>query len=806
MAADRISGEVLWSRRIDSDIAAIYGIGKDRRWVSLETFDVPSDRYLGLDRTPPKNVVGVSTSVSEGIIPFGARNMESHRIGRHGSHSYVITKFDVGRNQFQLPSPDNIHNTLSNPGSRQLVAQHGRDHGIYKADDHLASTKPNLSSMSTLKRIEGLIPFGARQVESRNQLHRLGGHDSLVLINSPNMNNPDFHRSMQVAHGYHAAENLFPLKPVVDMSMIGVRPLPSHRTEHGLYLTWSMVSAVVIILLSVIVFFARLIILRQKRKWENISKLNQSAAASSEGGIRDGERIQPLQAQTLNTPSLGSVNGRSKKYLPVARSFSLGAIRTHSFSTRPMLTERGNSDLNGDSSTLPGASTPAMSPNTEKSKANSTDAILLDDKSRPGIDNIDGIPLVRYSRYTSEFKEILALGRGGFGTVFRCRNVLDGREYAIKKIRIASPLNSGDVTKHLSQKLHRVLREVKCLALLDHPNIVRYYTAWLEVDNGVHGDDDETNTISSMFDRSTLVSGFESFSRAMQQSFLPKRSKFQRPTEGRKDPSNPLGWNNFGSLRFEESKSESSTSLGARVADATKAVSIDDEEDDLGFTWERSKDNSAEQLLSVEKQPLEKLEVEGRHSSAISDCLENENDGAPSPLSRPATQLRSEAEKAAQLPQARCNGKASVGRHILFIQMQLCGVQTLADFLANHEARGGVVSQSSSDDSRYAVDVPFAIRLFAQIAHGVKYVHKQGLIHRDLKPQVSSSCLHNIDICVTYIFSHDCAMFRTASLMILGLLRLVTLDSVANLLQLVVSPISMRTTKILLSATIAFRH
>ena len=759
MAADGISGEVLWSRRIDSDIAAIYGIGKDRKWVSLETFDVPSDRSLGLERTPPKNVVGVSPSVSEGIIPFGARNMESHRIGRHGSHSYVITKFDVGRNQFQLPSPDNIHDTLSNPGPLQLVAQHGRDHGIYNADDHFASTKPNLSSMSTLKRIGGLIPFGARQVESRNQLHRLGGHDSLVLINAPNANNPDFHRSMQVAHGYQAAEDLFSLKPL-DMSMIGVRPLPSHRTEHGLYLTWSMVSAVVIILLSVIVFFARVIILRQKRKWESISKLNQAAATSSEGGIRDGERIQPLQAQTLNTPSLGSVNGRPKKYLPVARSFSLGAIRTHSFSTRPMLTERGSSDLNGESSTLPTASTPAMSPTTAKSTANPTAANSLDDKSRSGIDNIDGIPLVRYSRYTSEFKEILALGRGGFGTVSRVRNVLDGREYAIKKIRIASPLNSGDVTKHLSQKLHRVLREVKCLALLDHPNIVRYYTAWLEVDNSVHGEDDETNTISSMFDRSTLVSGFESFSRAMQQSFLPKRSKFQRPRKGLKDPANPLGWNDFGSIRFEESKSETSTSFGAQVVDATKAVSIDDEEDDLGFTWERSKDNSAEQLLSAEKQPLEKLEVDDRHSSAMSDCAENENDGAPSPLSRPATQLRSEAEKTAQLPQAptgpSCNGKASVGRHILFIQMQLCGVQTLADFLANHEARGGVVSQSSSDDSRYAVDIPFAIRLFAQIAHGVKYVHKQGLIHRDLKPQVSSSCLHNIGIYVTYIiFSHE---------------------------------------------------
>ena len=75
--------------------------------------------------------------------------------------------------------------------------------------------------------------------------------------------------------------------------------------------------------------------------------------------------------------------------------------------------------------------------------------------------------------------------------------------------------------------------------------------------------------------------------------------------------------------------------------------------------------------------------------------------------------------------------------HILFIQMQLCSVQTLADFLANRRARGSTLSPSTSSSSlSYAVDIPFALRLFSQIANGVKYVHSQGLIHRDLKPQV----------------------------------------------------------------------
>ena len=80
-------------------------------------------------------------------------------------------------------------------------------------------------------------------------------------------------------------------------------------------------------------------------------------------------------------------------------------------------------------------------------------------------------------------------------------------------------------------------------------------------------------------------------------------------------------------------------------------------------------------------------------------------------------------------------GAAVEGRHILFIQMQLCSVRTLADFLANHELRIGSISPSLSQANHYAVDIPNALRLFKQISNGVKYVHKQGLIHRDLKPQ-----------------------------------------------------------------------
>lgn len=82
--------------------------------------------------------------------------------------------------------------------------------------------------------------------------------------------------------------------------------------------------------------------------------------------------------------------------------------------------------------------------------------------------------LVANRRLRTEFVEGPKLGKGGFGTVFKCRNKLDGHEYAVKKIRLSSD-------RRWQQQLGKVLREVKILALLDHPNIVRYYqvSCWL---------------------------------------------------------------------------------------------------------------------------------------------------------------------------------------------------------------------------------------------------------------------------------------------------------------------------------------
>ena len=73
------------------------------------------------------------------------------------------------------------------------------------------------------------------------------------------------------------------------------------------------------------------------------------------------------------------------------------------------------------------------------------------------------------SRYLSDFVEAGRLGRGGFGEVLRARNKLDGRFYAIKRI-----------TQSSTSALSAVLSEIIHLSRLNHPYVVRYFTAWIE--------------------------------------------------------------------------------------------------------------------------------------------------------------------------------------------------------------------------------------------------------------------------------------------------------------------------------------
>lgn len=79
---------------------------------------------------------------------------------------------------------------------------------------------------------------------------------------------------------------------------------------------------------------------------------------------------------------------------------------------------------------------------------------------------------VSTSRYLTDFEELGFLGKGGFGSVVKARNRIDGRFYAIKKIRINRAKDREESV--------RLLREVQTLSRLHNQFVVRYYQAWFE--------------------------------------------------------------------------------------------------------------------------------------------------------------------------------------------------------------------------------------------------------------------------------------------------------------------------------------
>lgn len=100
------------------------------------------------------------------------------------------------------------------------------------------------------------------------------------------------------------------------------------------------------------------------------------------------------------------------------------------------------------------------------------------------------------SRYSTDFQELERIGSGGYGTVFKAKNRLDNRVYAVKK----QDLRNSTISEA------RVLREVAGLARLNHVGIVRYFSSWVEDTGHVQQKSVSTSSsFSSEFDSEIVL-------------------------------------------------------------------------------------------------------------------------------------------------------------------------------------------------------------------------------------------------------------------------------------------------------------
>ncbi|EDO46416.1 predicted protein [Nematostella vectensis] len=292
------------------------------------------------------------------------------------------------------------------------------------------------------------------------------------------------------------------------------------------------------------------------------------------------------------------------------------------------------------------------------------------------------------SRYKDEFVEMGRLGKGGFGSVLKVKNKLDGREYAVKKV-LLKETDPGLCLK--------ILREVKVLARLNHVNVVGYHSAWLE------------------------------YVTTQNSSALPRVATQPVSLKELDEISSISGAYRVGETSHSNSIIFENSSQSGRDASNSSIIFSVGEED--GFTARR-------QSTPVDSLRMRKIPSTSFLKNSISS---SRNSIAPYPYSQSGTKgyqsSQSGVRKSAssnslvslsgndksESPSTQVARKKTLGM-MLFIQMQLC-TTTLCDWLQSRNFKGG------------NVDTVASMAIFRQIVEGVRYIHSQGLMHRDLKPR-----------------------------------------------------------------------
>ncbi|XP_059180368.1 eukaryotic translation initiation factor 2-alpha kinase 1 isoform X2 [Centropristis striata] len=321
----------------------------------------------------------------------------------------------------------------------------------------------------------------------------------------------------------------------------------------------------------------------------------------------------------------------------------------------------------------------------------------------PAVRPKEGLFQAQTSRYVSEFEEMVRLGKGSYGNVFKVKNKLDGQYYAVKKILIKQ-VSKDDCMK--------VLREVKVLSSLLHVNVVGYHTAWMEHVQPATHPEPVLPALESPGQQDTSDESPDSNSAS---SSIVFQSLSQAPTDtSDKEPPGDA----------ESVKALVPTKEAGQVVCPKTMRRLPKNYVPCVFLGQRGPPKSS------------KCPATGWDSSVL---LEEESSRSSIELNNNSyvdKEFQQWADKQTTKP------SKEVQFHLmLYIQMQLCE-RSLKDWISERNSKP---REEQTSRCPYAgVDTEHTLSMLRKILEGVEYIHSRGIMHRDLKPR-------NI-----FLHGHDC--------------------------------------------------
>jgi len=321
-------------------------------------------------------------------------------------------------------------------------------------------------------------------------------------------------------------------------------------------------------------------------------------------------------------------------------------------------------------------------------------------------------------RLEKNFEAIEKIGQGGFGCVFKARHKIDGWYYAIKMIELKVPLS-----KNLME--HKVIKEVKTMMKLNHKNVVRYTTCWFQLQIG---------KIESLLELSGTVSESNkilSFSKSKSLLLSNNRNPYNKKKTSVKV---------LNEISENEEKSSSHSVKGFMWGDHqenslslkrnnTQSVIFEHNHNDVenqdktlkekSHISEDIKNNDTNKALSVSFEKNRENESVDNISKSDDDNSSENNNKTCTIRNTEKAHDDSEISNTSPYLNKKQKHKEPSYKVYFFMQMEFCDGLSLNQYLEMNKETG--------------LDRSTIFNFFKQIVSGVNHIHKNNVIHRDLK-------------------------------------------------------------------------